>query len=90
MGGVITPNDGLCHLEDNNYAYSSIQDYPSISQINMLAKKHSVNIIFAVIAEQEEVYKKLSYHIEGSSYAKLDNDSSNVVELVKTEYKVRC
>lgn len=88
MGGVITPNDGQCHLKDGTYEYSSIQDYPSISQINMLAKKHSVNIIFAVIEQQKSVYEKLSQHIEGSSCATLKEDSSNIVELVKEEYKV--
>lgn len=88
LGGVITPNDGLCHLKDGLYEYSSIQDYPSISQINMLAKKHSVNIIFAVVEQQKSVYEKLSQLIEGSSCATLKNDSSNIVDLVKDEYSV--
>lgn len=88
LGGVITPNDGACHMSQNRYTHSSIQDYPSISQINLKVKEHAINIIFAVTAQQHEVYKKLSEHIEGSSSAVLSEDSSNVVELVRDEYSV--
>lgn len=86
LGGVITPNDGICHMEDNRYTHSDVQDYPSISQINLKVKEHAINIIFAVTQQQHEVYKKLSEHIEGSSSAVLSEDSSNVVELVRDEY----
>lgn len=89
LGGVITPNDGKCHLDDSGeYSYSSVQDYPSISHINQMVKQHSVNIIFAVTASQQSVYQKLSEHVEGSSCATLSNDSSNVVQLVQEEYNV--
>ena len=88
LGGVITPNDGQCHMENHQYTHSKIQDYPSISQINLKVKENSVNIIFAVTASQYEVYKKLSKHVEGSSSAELKEDSSNVVELIRDEYNV--
>jgi integrin beta 1 len=88
LGGVITPNDGECHMEDNEYSHSKIQDYPSISQINLKVKENAINIIFAVTQSQHEVYNKLSSHIEGSSSAVLSEDSSNVVELVRDEYNV--
>lgn len=88
LGGVITPNDGECHMEGNNYTYSSIQDYPSISQINLKVKENAINIIFAVTQSQHETYSKLSKHIEGSSSAVLSDDSSNVVDLVRDEYNV--
>lgn len=29
------PNDGDCHMEGNAYTHSTIQDYPSISHINL-------------------------------------------------------
>ncbi|XP_043660897.1 integrin beta-PS isoform X2 [Drosophila teissieri] len=87
LGGVIAPNDGECHLSPKGeYTHSTVQDYPSISQINQKVKDNAINIIFAVTASQLSVYEKLVGHIQGSSAAKLDNDSSNVVELVKTEY----
>lgn len=88
LGGVIKPNDGECHMQNNMYTHSTIQDYPSISQINLKVKQNAINLIFAVTAQQESVYKKLSSHIEGSSCSKLEEDSSNVVDLVREEYKV--
>lgn len=89
MGGVITPNDGECHLNQNHeYTHSTILDYPSISQINWKVKQNAINVIFAVTKQQEDVYRKLSRHVEGSSSAILSEDSSNVVDLVKEEYSV--
>lgn len=86
LGGVITPNDGKCHMKANEYTHSSKQDYPSISQINLKVKENAINIIFAVTQSQYEVYRELSKHIEGSSSAVLSDDSSNIVELVRDEY----
>jgi integrin beta 1 len=88
LGGVITPNDGECHMENDLYTHGSELDYPSISQINMKVKQHAINIIFAVTKGQKDVYKELSKRIEGSSSAVLSADSSNIVELVRDEYKV--
>lgn len=70
------------------YTHSTVQDYPSISQINLKVKQNAINVIFAVTHQQHDVYAKLSEHVEGSSSAVLDEDSSNVVELVKDEYSV--
>lgn len=89
LGGIVAPNDGKCHLDSNNfYDFSLEQDYPSISQINRMAKDHSVNIIFAVTQDQMSIYESVSGLVEGSSYAELNNDSSNVAELVQAEYNV--
>lgn len=82
------PNDGFCHLENNIYTHSTKQDYPSISQINLMARKHAINLIFAVTREQISVYEELSRHIEGSSSGVLSDDSSNVVDLVREQYNV--
>ncbi|KAI5745133.1 hypothetical protein M8J76_008482 [Diaphorina citri] len=87
LGGIVKPNDGLCHMDRNGmYTHSTVQDYPSISQINMKVKQNSINLIFAVTAEQIGVYERLKTHIEGSSSGTLTNDSSNVVDLVKDQY----
>ncbi|RXG59556.1 Integrin beta-PS [Armadillidium vulgare] len=85
--GIVKPNDGECHLDnDGYYTYSSILDYPSVSQINQVVKEENINLIFAVTSEQSSVYKKLSYMIEGSSAGELAANSSNIVKLVKDEY----
>jgi integrin beta 1 len=87
LGGVITPNDGECHLDQRGmYSYSDIQDYPSISQINLKVVQNSINVIFAVTKQQLGVYEKLSENIEGSYAAELREDSSNVVDMVKEQY----
>lgn len=89
LGGVITPNDGICHLDKYGaYTHSTVLDYPSISQINWKVKQNSINVIFAVTAQQIGVYEKLAKHVEGSYSAVLSEDSSNVVELVKEQYSV--
>lgn len=51
-------------------------------------KKHAINVIFAVTAEQISVYEQLSKHIEGSSTGVLSNDSDNIVDLVREQYNV--
>lgn len=89
MGGVITPNDGVCHLDRyGSYTHSTILDYPSISQINLKVKQNAINLIFAVTQQQIGVYEKLAEHVEGSYSAVLDEDSANVVDLVKEQYSV--
>lgn len=50
-------------------------------------RKHKVNIIFAVTGSKLETYRELSKLIEGSSTALLKSDSSNVVDLIKEEYR---
>lgn len=87
LGGIIKPNDGLCHLDlGGTYTHSSLQDYPSISQINLKVKQNAINIIWAVTEEQINVYKRLMKHVEGSFAGKLSDDSSNVVELIREQY----
>lgn len=88
LGGLVQPNDGKCHLNETGfYTYSTKQDYPSVGHINYLAKKHSVNIIWAVTKEKIGLYNNLSRIVSGSSAGIMSNDSSNVVQLVKQQYE---
>lgn len=50
-------------------------------------KKNSINVIFAVTGNTIGVYEQLAKHIEGASVAKLEKDSSNIVELIKEQYE---
>lgn len=88
LGGIVKPNDGECHLDSAGeyYTHSVLQDYPSVAQINQVAKQNQMNLIFAVTEEQSSVYAQLSKMIDGSGHGQLTQDSSNVVELVKAEY----
>merc|ERR1740123_125641 len=88
LGGIVTPNDGLCHMDEKGvYTHSTIQDYPSVSQINHKVKENSVNLIFAVTDEQLHIYNLLAGAVEGSTAGRLSADSSNVVELVQAQYE---
>ena len=82
LGGIVTPNDGKCHMEDNMYTHSTLLDYPSVSQINKVVRENSVNLIFAITESELNIYQQLSSAVEGSSVGKLSDDSSNVVQLV--------
>ena len=77
-------------LDLSKYFFCTKFRNPSIvpAQINKVAKEHKMNIIFAVTQEQSSVYSRLSQMIEGSGHGELTANSSNVVELVKAEYKV--
>lgn len=89
LAGVIRPNDGKCHVQNHKYTHSALQDYPSVAQINKVSKENAINLIFAVTKDQENIYGRLSKDIEGSSYSKLEDDSSNIVDLIKEGYNVR-
>jgi len=66
LGGLVTPNDGLCHLNASGfYTHSRTLDYPSVAHVNHLAKKHSVNIIWAVTEDQLALYSGLQGVVEG-------------------------
>ena len=89
LAGIIEPNDGMCHLDNNyRYTYGLIQDYPSIGEINYKATQNNINVIFAVLQDQASLYKSLSDLIEGSFVGELQKDSNNIVQLVVDIYKV--
>ncbi|KAG0721873.1 Integrin beta-PS [Chionoecetes opilio] len=86
LAGVVLPNDEQCHLDGKGeYTAFDKYDYPSIGQINKVAKDTNINIIFAVLA-YTDLYEELSKHIETSSFGKLKNGSLNVVDLIKDQY----
>ncbi|KAK2164572.1 hypothetical protein NP493_1406g01044 [Ridgeia piscesae] len=88
LGGIVKPNDGVCHMDGNGfYSESLSQDYPSISQLSHKIAEKKVNIIFAVTKERLPLYRKLSELFEGSVVGELANDSSNIVELVRANYQ---
>ncbi|KAJ8948573.1 hypothetical protein NQ318_007577 [Aromia moschata] len=49
--------------------------------------QNSINVIFAVTKETIKIYEELAKRIEGASVGKLEGDSSNIVELIKEQYK---
>lgn len=90
IGGIVQPNDGLCHLDDASGMYTKAekQDYPSLGQIGRLIKDHAINLIFAVTNEVAPVYSTFSQLLEGSSVGELGPNSENIVDLIRTTYEV--
>ncbi|XP_039281783.1 integrin beta-PS isoform X2 [Nilaparvata lugens] len=89
LGGIVRPNDGQCHLDNQGYyTHASILDYPSVSHINYIAKKHNMKIIFAITnSSNYYFYETLSKAIKDSSFVELQVESDSIVDLIETEYK---
>ncbi|XP_035772510.1 integrin beta-1-like, partial [Neolamprologus brichardi] len=57
LGGIVLPNDGKCHLENNVYSMSHYYDYPSIAHLVQKLSDHNIQTIFAVTEEFQPVYQ---------------------------------
>lgn len=88
MAGILEPNDETCHIDEKGfYDQSEKQDYPSISQINTVSQQNNVHIVFAIVGNRIRSYQNLLGRIKSSSVVELTSDSSNIVNLVRTEYE---
>ncbi|KAJ8313535.1 hypothetical protein KUTeg_008096 [Tegillarca granosa] len=88
LGGIVKPNDGECHLDtDGNYTETVNQDYPSLSQLANAVKDNNINIIFAVPEKLVPYYRQISDFIPGSDTGQINDDSENVVQLIKHNYE---
>jgi protocadherin alpha len=89
LGGIIEPNDGMCHLDEYGmYTHSTLQDYPSISHLKHRVRENAVNVLFAVTELQQKAYSLLAKNIDGAKVGHLTANSSNILELVEEQYKV--
>ncbi|XP_030310123.1 integrin beta-2 isoform X2 [Calypte anna] len=86
LAGILIPNDGKCHLEDNMYKKSNEFDYPSVGQLVQKLAENNIQPIFAVTRRVVDVYKKLSEMIPKSAVGELNEDSSNIIELIQVAY----
>ncbi|XP_042563204.1 integrin beta-1-like, partial [Clupea harengus] len=83
LGGIVPPNDGKCHLENNMYTSSRhYYDYPSIAHLVQKLNENNIQTIFAVTNEFEAVYKELQNLIPKSAVGTLSSNSSNVIKLI--------
>ncbi|XP_072224330.1 integrin beta-3a [Leuresthes tenuis] len=91
FGGTVQPNDGLCHLDNDNLYYKSkVLDYPSLGLITEKVSKNNINLIFAVTSNVVELYRNYSNLIPGTTVGILSRDSGNVIQLIEKSYaKIR-
>ncbi|XP_073711743.1 integrin beta-1 isoform X1 [Misgurnus anguillicaudatus] len=86
LGGIVLPNDGKCHLENNMYTMSHYYDYPSIAHLVQKLSENNIQTIFAVTKEFQPVYQELKNLIPKSAVGTLSSDSNNVINLIIDAY----
>ncbi|CAI9570099.1 unnamed protein product, partial [Staurois parvus] len=86
LGGIVLPNDGKCHMQDNMYTMSHYYDYPSISHLVQKLTENNIQTIFAVTEEFQPIYKELKNLIPKSAVGTLSSNSSNVIQLIIDSY----
>ncbi|XP_038124907.1 integrin beta-1-like isoform X2 [Cyprinodon tularosa] len=86
LGGIVLPNDGKCHLENNVYTMSHYYDYPSIAHLVQKLSDNNIQTIFAVTGDFQPVYQELKNLIPKSAVGTLSSNSSNVINLIIDAY----
>ncbi|CAO2646106.1 Integrin beta-4, partial [Lemmus lemmus] len=91
LAGIMKRNDEKCHLDAmGTYTQYKTQDYPSVPTLVRLLAKHNIIPIFAVTNYSYSYYEKLHKYFPVSSLGVLQEDSSNIVELLEEAfYRIR-
>ncbi|CAK6961224.1 integrin beta-3a [Scomber scombrus] len=91
IAGIVQPNDGLCHLDNENvYNKSTVLDYPSLALMTEKMSENNINLVFAVTSYVVPLYKEYSKLIPGTTVGTLSDDSGNVIQLIEEAYaKIR-
>ncbi|KTG36109.1 hypothetical protein cypCar_00018944 [Cyprinus carpio] len=88
MSGIVVPNDGECHLDDNNeYSMTAHLEYPTLGQLVDKLVENNILLIFAVTDNQRQNYENYASLIPGATVGVLASDSRNILELIMTSYK---
>ncbi|XP_008564328.1 PREDICTED: integrin beta-4 [Galeopterus variegatus] len=87
LAGIMSRNDEKCHLDaTGTYTQYGMQDYPSVPTLVRLLGKHNIIPIFAVTNYSYSYYEKLRTYFPVSSLGVLQEDSSNIVELLEEAF----
>ncbi|NXW15056.1 ITB4 protein, partial [Circaetus pectoralis] len=88
LAGILARNDERCHLDTSGtYVYDTKQDYPSVPTLVRLLGQHNIIPIFAVTNHSYSYYEKLRKYFPISEIGVLQEDSSNIVELLRTAFE---
>ncbi|KAM9308181.1 integrin beta-8 [Gastrophryne carolinensis] len=87
LAGIVTPNDGNCHLKDNVYTRATDMEHPSLGLLGQSLSDNHVYGVFAVQGKAYDWYKDLTPMLPGTIAKKLDNNASNINNLVVEAYK---
>ncbi|XP_028263462.1 integrin beta-4 isoform X2 [Parambassis ranga] len=88
LSGILPRNDELCHLDaQGKYTEDVNQDYPSIPTLVRLLGKHNIIPIFAVTSHSYTHYQKLKDYFPIAEVGLLQEDSSNILQLMATAFE---
>ncbi|XP_017576439.1 integrin beta-8 [Pygocentrus nattereri] len=87
LAGIVTPNDGRCHLVDNTYSQSANMEHPTVGQLAEKLLENNIYSIFAVDQMQYKWYEDLVDFLPGTYLGKLLPKASNLTNLVVDAYK---
>ncbi|NXX54571.1 ITB4 protein, partial [Scopus umbretta] len=88
LAGILARNDEKCHLDTSGtYVYDTKQDYPSVPTLVRLLGQHNIIPIFAVTNHSYSYYEKLHKYFPISEIGVLQEDSSNIVELLRIAFQ---
>ncbi|XP_078242153.1 integrin beta-4 isoform X7 [Pogona vitticeps] len=88
LAGILRRNDEKCHLNRaGTYTFDTKQDYPSVPNLVKLLGQSNIIPIFAVTNHSYSYYEKLHTYFPISEIGRLQEDSSNIVELIRTAFE---
>ncbi|GAA6226006.1 integrin beta-4 [Lates japonicus] len=88
LSGILKRNDERCHLDANGkYTEDIHQDYPSIPTLVRVLGKHNIIPIFAVTDHSYSYYEKLQAYFPIAEVGLLQEDSSNILQVMETAFK---
>uniref|UniRef100_A0A3Q3VU73 Integrin beta n=1 Tax=Mola mola TaxID=94237 RepID=A0A3Q3VU73_MOLML len=88
LSGILQRNDEHCHLNARGkYTKDIHQDYPSIPTLVRLLGKHNIIPIFAVTNHSYTYYEKLKEYFPIAEVGQLQEDSSNILQVMETAFK---
>ncbi|KAJ1101126.1 hypothetical protein NDU88_006198 [Pleurodeles waltl] len=87
LAGIVVPNDGKCHLEDNEYTRSTNMEHPSLGQLSEKLTENNINAVFAVKGKTFQWYKDLLQLLPGTIAKELKPEATNLEELVIDAYQ---
>ncbi|XP_040923190.1 integrin beta-4 isoform X2 [Toxotes jaculatrix] len=88
LSGILRRNDERCHLDtQGKYTQDVNQDYPSIPTLVRLLRKHNIIPIFAVTNHSYTYYKKLQEYFPIAEVGLLQEDSSNILQVMEIAFK---
>lgn len=91
LAGIIKPNDGKCHLVNNENVMAEKQDYPSVGQISHALDQTKKFVIFAI--SKDATYRDflaINRSIPRSTVEKLELSStsqSSILSIVRNKYR---